>query len=67
GFNDKTQSLAGLSEEEYRTLLDMSDDLGEEMPPFTGGEPERVALIQFLQTLSAPAGTPAAATRGGAR
>ncbi len=34
---------------------------------FYWAEPERVALIQFLQTLSAPAGTPAAATRGGAR
>jgi mono/diheme cytochrome c family protein len=52
GFNDKFQSLVGLEREDYELILDMSDDLGEEMPAFTGSTEEREALIQFLMTLN---------------
>jgi mono/diheme cytochrome c family protein len=51
GYSDKTSSLDGLTEEDLGGLLDMADDLGEEMPAFTGDEVERQALIQFLMTL----------------
>jgi len=51
GYNDKTESLAGLSAEDYAEILDNAADYGEEMPPFTGDEFEREALIQYLGTL----------------
>jgi mono/diheme cytochrome c family protein/cytochrome bd-type quinol oxidase subunit 1 len=57
GYNDKSASLVGLSEQDYNDLLDMADDLGEEMPPFTGDQVEREALIEYLKSLS-KGGTP---------
>jgi len=51
GFDDKTASLAGLSREDYEDILNSADDLGEEMPAFTGDELERNALIEFMLTL----------------
>ncbi|UCH84686.1 MAG: c-type cytochrome [Candidatus Latescibacterota bacterium] len=51
GYNDKTESLAGLSEDEFADILDNASDYGEEMPAFTGDEYERKALIQYLGTL----------------
>lgn len=51
GYNDKFDALVGLSSDDYHFMLDMSDDLGEEMPGFTGSEAEREALVQYLLTL----------------
>jgi len=51
GYNDKTGSLAGLSDQDYNDLLDMAADLGVEMPAFTASQQERDALIAFLKTL----------------
>jgi mono/diheme cytochrome c family protein len=51
GYNDKTESLAGLSEDEYADIIDNAADYGDEMPAFTGDEFEREALIQYLGTL----------------
>jgi mono/diheme cytochrome c family protein len=51
GYNDKTESLAGLEDQDYQDILDMAGDLGEEMPDFTGDEQERLALIEYLKTL----------------
>lgn len=52
GFNDKTASLAGQPAADLESMLDMADDLGEEMPPFTGDPTERAALVAYLQTLT---------------
>ncbi|RME27202.1 MAG: hypothetical protein D6800_05370, partial [Candidatus Zixiibacteriota bacterium] len=51
GFNDKTESLAGLTDEDYNDLLDNAGDIADEMPAFTGSQQEREALIAFLKTL----------------
>ena len=51
GYGDKTGSLAGMTPEDYRGVLDMAADLGEGMPAFTGDATERAALIQYLGTL----------------
>lgn len=51
GYNDKTASLVGLTEDDYNDLLDMAGELGEEMPAFTASAEDRAALIQFLMTL----------------
>ncbi len=52
GTTDKTDSLAGLSDSDYETVLDMASELGEGMPAFTGGAVERAALIQYFRTLN---------------
>ncbi|MBI4403588.1 MAG: cytochrome ubiquinol oxidase subunit I [Deltaproteobacteria bacterium] len=57
GFNDKSASLIGLNDQEYNDMLNIADDLGEEMPAFTGDEVERKALIEYLTSLS-KGGTP---------
>jgi len=51
GVGDKTQSLAGMTAEDYNGMLDIAADLGEGMPAFTAGAPERAALVQYLQTI----------------
>jgi mono/diheme cytochrome c family protein len=51
GFNDKYASLVGLQREDYESILEMADDLGEAMPAFTGDVTEREALIDYLLTL----------------
>lgn len=48
---DKSKSFAGLSAEDIGGLLDMSADLGEGMPAYTGDAKERAALITYLQEL----------------
>ena len=53
GRGDKTQSLAGLTEEDYRNILDSAADLGMGMPAFTASETDRSALIEYLKTLKA--------------
>ncbi|MFH1372876.1 MAG: cytochrome ubiquinol oxidase subunit I [bacterium] len=52
GFNDKSESLLGLTDEDYNDLLDMAGDFAWEMPDFTGDEQERSALIEFLKLKS---------------
>lgn len=49
--NDKSKSFAGLSAAEIGGMLDMSADLGEGMPAYTGDTKERAALIEHLQGL----------------
>ena len=51
GYNDKTESLEGLSVDDYNELLDYAGELAIEMPDFTGDKVERETLIQYLQTL----------------
>jgi len=51
GYGDKTESLTGMTAEEYGDILDMAGDFAEEMPAFTGDDEERQALIEFLLTL----------------
>lgn len=51
GFNDKYGSLVGLERADYENILEMADDLGDEMPAFTGDATEREALIDYLLTL----------------
>jgi len=53
GYNDKSESLVGLEEEDYHDLLDMAEDFGEEMPAFTGDDREREALVTYLMSLEA--------------
>jgi mono/diheme cytochrome c family protein len=50
GPGDKTSSLTGLLPQDYNDILDMSEYLGEGMPPFTGDETERSALVRFLSS-----------------
>lgn len=52
GLNDKAESILGLNESEYNDLLDMAGDFADEMPPFTGDQTEREALIKYLMSLS---------------
>ena len=52
GYNDKWESLTGLTAEDHGDILDMAGDLGEEMPEFTGDDIERQALIQYLLSLN---------------
>lgn len=54
GYNDKTESLAGLERSDYEELLESAGDYADEMPDFTGDATEREALIQFLLTLQQP-------------
>lgn len=51
GPSDKTQSLAGLKQEEYQNILDSAAFMGEGMPAFTAGAAEGGALIEYLKTL----------------
>lgn len=51
GYNDKSESLLGLEDEDYHDLLDMAEDFADEMPPFTGDSTEREALIAYLKSL----------------
>ena len=51
GRGDKTNSLAGLTREDYNNLLDGAADLGVGMPAFSGDQIERDALIEYLMTL----------------
>jgi mono/diheme cytochrome c family protein len=48
---DKISSLTGLSEDDYRNMLDNASDLGAGMPAFTAGQAERDALIAYFKTL----------------
>ncbi len=52
GATDKTGSIAGLTDSDYETVLDMASELGEGMPAFTGDAVERAALIQYFRTLN---------------
>lgn len=51
GLNDKAESILGLSEDDYNDLLDMAGEFADEMPPFTGDDDEREALIKYLMSL----------------
>ena len=50
GHQDVSDSILGLSREDFSDLLDMAGDMSEEMPPFTGDEAEREGLFQFLES-----------------
>jgi mono/diheme cytochrome c family protein len=51
GYADVSESLEGLTADEYNDLLDAASDYGEEMPDFTGDDREREALVLYLKTL----------------
>jgi len=53
GRSDKTKTLAGLTGEDYRNILDNAATLGAGMPAFTASETDRNALIEYLKTLKA--------------
>ncbi len=48
GFNDKAESILGLTEKDYDDLLKNSGEIAEEMPAFSGSPAEKEALIQYL-------------------
>ena len=52
GWNDKTETLAEMDEEELNDLLDEAGELADEMPAFTANDVERQLLIEFLMTLN---------------
>lgn len=56
GYDDKTESLAGMSASDLNDLLDMAGEMAEEMPAFTASDQDREALVAFLQTLGAEGG-----------
>jgi len=56
GRGDKTNSLTGLTREDYGNLLDNAADMGVGMPAFTGDRVEREALIDYFMTLKAGGG-----------
>jgi mono/diheme cytochrome c family protein len=56
GRGDKTNSLTGLTREDYSNLLDNAADMGVGMPAFSGDQGERAALIDYLMTLKAGGG-----------
>jgi mono/diheme cytochrome c family protein len=49
GYNDKRDSLSGLEAEDLEELL--SIELADEMPPFSGTDEERAALVKYLLSL----------------
>ena len=49
--SDKSKSFAGLKPDDIGGMLDMSADLGEGMPAYTGNATERTALIANLENL----------------
>ncbi|MGD2063738.1 MAG: c-type cytochrome [Nitrospirota bacterium] len=51
GYQDVTESLTGLSTDDYNDLLDTAQDYADAMPAFTGDAHERAALIAYLSTL----------------
>ena len=51
GYQDNTESLAGLAESDVDQILDNGADYGEGMPSFTGSDAERAALIAWMKTL----------------
>jgi mono/diheme cytochrome c family protein len=55
GWRDVRASVADLnSDEDVNDLLEMSADMGEFMPPFTGTKAEREALIAYVKTIEGP-------------
>ncbi len=52
GFNDKSETLLGSTEEDLGDILDMAGDFADEMPEFTGDEKERKALIDYIMSLN---------------
>ncbi len=52
GYNDKSESLLGVSEEDLGDILDMAGDFADEMPDFRGDEKERKALIDYIMSLN---------------
>jgi mono/diheme cytochrome c family protein len=48
-------SVTGLSDDDYRNMLDSAADLGEGMPAFTAGPDDSAALIAYFKTLGAAA------------
>jgi len=53
GYQDPTATLAGSGPEEIAEFLDMSGEVAEEMPAYTGEGAEREALIAHLVALAA--------------
>ncbi len=56
GRGDKSNSLTGLTREDYGNLLDSAADMGVGMPAFTGNQVEREALVDYFMTLKAGGG-----------
>ncbi len=52
GFNDKSESLLEITEEDIGDILDMAGEFAEEMPEFTGDAQERKALIDYIMSLN---------------
>ncbi len=52
GFNDKWESLAGMTKDDYLEMFPMYGDFAVEMPPFTGDETDAEALALYLESLN---------------
>ncbi|MDX1582167.1 MAG: cytochrome ubiquinol oxidase subunit I [Thermoanaerobaculia bacterium] len=59
GFNDKWETLAGMTRADYLEMFPMFGDFSEEMPPFTGDEKEAEALALYLESLNEEGGSDA--------
>ncbi len=59
GYNDKSATIVGSSDDDYATLKSSSGELSEFMPAWTGSDEEWNAMVQYLKSLK-PGGTNAA-------
>lgn len=53
GYNDKSETIAGATDDDYATLKSSSGELSEFMPSWSGTDEEWNAMIQYLKTLKA--------------
>jgi mono/diheme cytochrome c family protein len=51
GFNDKSESILGLSDNNYAELKTSAGDLDEFMPAYTGSDDDWNAMVAYLKTL----------------
>lgn len=51
GYQDNSESLTGLEEDDYNDIFENGSDYADEMFNFTGDDTERAALIAYLQSL----------------
>jgi mono/diheme cytochrome c family protein len=52
GFNDKSETIAGASDDDYANLRSSSGELDEFMPGYTGSDEDWNAMVEYLKTLT---------------
>jgi mono/diheme cytochrome c family protein/cytochrome bd-type quinol oxidase subunit 1 len=53
GFNDKSETIAGATDDDYATIKSSSGEFSEFMPAWSGSDEEWDAMVQYLKTLKA--------------